>query len=188
MTHRIVGIDYSMSCPCSCVFVGGKEFDISNCQFLFLSDTKKYHQTFSNIKGIPVPEFSSNEERYDKISDIFLNVMKSSNVTTFSIEGYAYGGSGVVFHIAENTGLLKHKVYKEGIDINIYPPSRIKKFATGSGRADKSQMYESFLKETGLDLRKLLNYEKTKIESPISDIVDSYYICKYQHSLLCKLK
>jgi hypothetical protein len=37
-------------------------------------------------------------------------------------------------------------------------------------------MYEAFVKETKIDLKKLFNTEK--VGNPISDIVDSYYVKK----------
>ena len=68
--------------------------------------------------------------------------------------------------------------------LDIIPPSEIKKFATGKGNASKEKMYESFFQETGVPLTSFLGMsrqktEPQKIKSPVSDIVDSYYICKF---------
>ena len=43
-------------------------------------------------------------------------------------------------------------------------------------------MYESFLKETKIDLKKI--FDTDKVGNPVSDIVDSYYIQKigYENS------
>ena len=62
-------------------------------------------------------------------------------------------------------------------------PSVVKKGATGKGNADKDMMYEAFLKETKIDLKKILDTEKCG--NPLSDIVDSYYIAKvgYENSI-----
>ena len=54
--------------------------------------------------------------------------------------------------------------------------SVVKKGATGKGNADKDMMYEAFVKETKIDLKKLFDTEK--VGNPISDIVDSYFIQK----------
>ncbi len=40
-------------------------------------------------------------------------------------------------------------------------------------------MYEAFLKETKIDLKKI--FDTNKVGNPISDIVDSYYIAKVGH-------
>ena len=55
-------------------------------------------------------------------------------------------------------------------------PSVVKKGATGKGNADKDKMYEAFVKETKIDLKKI--FDTDKVGNPISDIVDSYYIQK----------
>ena len=49
-------------------------------------------------------------------------------------------------------------------------------------------MYESFVKETKINLKKLFDTEK--VGNPISDIVDSYYIQKvgYENSSSYNLK
>jgi hypothetical protein len=54
----------------------------------------------------------------------------------------------------------------------------IKKYATGKGNADKQMMYDSFVQDTGSPLRLTLTPDKKEITSPVSDIVDSYFICK----------
>jgi len=41
----------------------------------------------------------------------------------------------------------------------------------------KKKMYESFFIDTKRDLEKEFNIKKDK--NPISDIVDSYWLCKY---------
>jgi hypothetical protein len=65
---------------------------------------------------------------------------------------------------------------ENGYGYNTVVPSVVKKGATGKGNADKVMMYESFVKETKIDLKKLFNTEK--VGNPISDIVDSYYVKK----------
>ena len=67
-------------------------------------------------------------------------------------------------------------------------PSVVKKGATGKGNADKDKMYEAFVKETKVDLKKL--FDTDKVGNPISDIVDSYFIQKvgYENSSSYDLK
>ena len=40
-------------------------------------------------------------------------------------------------------------------------------------------MYENFCKETKTNINLTLSPKSDKIGNPTSDIVDSYYICKY---------
>jgi Holliday junction resolvasome RuvABC endonuclease subunit len=95
-----------------------------------------------------------------------------------ALEGYAYSASGKVFQIAENTGILKYKLYLLSIPVTVIPPTEIKKFATGKGNADKNAMYAAFSHETGVNLKSVLTPKRADSVSPVSDIVDSYYICK----------
>ena len=57
----------------------------------------------------------------------------------------------------------------------------VKKGATGKGNADKDKMYEAFVNETKIDLKKIFDTEK--VGNPISDIVDSYYIMKVGNAI-----
>ncbi len=93
------------------------------------------------------------------------------------IEDYSYGSTGRVFHIAENLGLLKYKFKMEcGWDYTLLPPSVIKKFATDKGNANKELMLDAFEKDTGTNLAQVFD---TTSKSPVSDVADAYFICKY---------
>ena len=174
----IAGIDYSLNGPAICVFNGKNDFTFEKCQFYFLTDTKKYAATFfQNIHGKLFEEYTQECERYDSISEWVMKTLMGCYQV--ALEGYAYGAQGRVFHIAENTGILKYKLYQASIPLEIVTPSHIKKMATGKGNADKSQMYEAFLKETGIPLQGIITPNKKDIGNPVSDIIDSYYICKY---------
>ena len=183
----IAGIDYSMNGPCICVYHGvdaytGEDSDIfsfDNCSFFYLTDVKRYAGTFlGNIKGESFNIVGSEDERYDCISGWACDIIKRYKCSQVALEGYSYGSKGKIFHIAENTGVLKYKLYQNGIPVDIIAPTTVKKYATGKGNADKEMMHESFLEETGKDLKELITPLKSKISNPVSDIVDSYYICK----------
>jgi Holliday junction resolvasome RuvABC endonuclease subunit len=88
------------------------------------------------------------------------------------------GASGRVFNIAENIGLLKHKMWKEGIAFITPAPTAVKKLFTGKGNSNKTAMYDAFLnKGLDVDLEKLLNCASDK--SPLADITDAYAMCDY---------
>jgi hypothetical protein len=55
-----------------------------------------------------------------------------------ALEGYAYNAKGRVFHIAENTGILKYKMFQRGVPLDIVEPTKVKKFATEKGNASKA--------------------------------------------------
>jgi hypothetical protein len=174
----ISAIDYSLNGPAICVFdTAKKQFNFKNCTFYFLTDTKKYATTFmNNIHGELFQPYDADCERYDSISDWVMRVTIGSDMV--ALEGYAYNATGRVFHIAENTGILKYKLYQASIPVEIIEPSKVKKLATGKGNSDKSQMYQSFLEETDIELQKIITPNKKDVGNPVSDIIDAYYICK----------
>ena len=191
-----IGIDYSLSSPGVCVNTSEGEFDYEDCTFYFLTNTKKFDATFKEKMafgstaveyiGTPHKPYTNEPERYSQIADWVIDIIKSyGDATTGSnrikptiqIEDYSYASTGRVFHIAENLGLLKYKLKMEcGWDYNLIPPSVIKKFATGKGNANKELMLDAFEKDTGTNLAKVFD---TTSKSPVSDVADAYFICKY---------
>ena len=188
-----IGIDYSLSSPGICVNTSKGEFRYEDCTFYFLTNTKKYDATFcrpfvTNVRyiGTSHKPYTSEPERYSQIADWAINIIKSyGDATTgmnrikptIQIEDYSYGSTGRVFHIAENLGLLKYKLKIEcGWDYTLLPPSVIKKFATDKGNANKDLMLDAFEKDTGTNLAQVFD---TTSKSPVSDVADAYFICKY---------
>jgi hypothetical protein len=185
MDMVIAGIDYSLCGPAVCLFRANStgKFSYSGCSFYFLTDNKRQSEIRTlNIFGERLSDWNNDQHRYETIADWAMDiVMGCAHV---ALEGYAYSASGKVFHIAENTGILKYKLYQLSIPVTIIPPTEVKKFATGKGNADKNAMYDSWLKETGVDLKGLLTPKRQESVSPVSDIVDSYYICKKMYESL----
>jgi hypothetical protein len=180
----IAGIDYSLTSPSICVFNSTEEFTFKRCAFYFLSDVKKNQQMFvTNIKGEAFHDWDSDFSRYENISDWAMEYL--TGCEQISIEGYAFGAKGKVFHIAENTGVLKYRLHQAGIPVEVIPPSAVKKQASGKGNANKEEMYKAFVKETGVMLQGIISPGKKDIGNPVSDIVDSYFICK---ALYTKIK
>jgi Holliday junction resolvasome RuvABC endonuclease subunit len=173
----IAGIDYSLNGPAICVIDTEKEFLFKNCSFYFLTDIKKNATVFlNNIHGENFSEYNQDCERYDTISEWVMRVCVGCEQV--ALEGYAYNAQGRVFHIAENTGILKYKLWQNSIPVEIVPPSHVKKIATGKGNADKEGMYDAFLKETFISLKDIITPNRSGVVNPVSDLVDAYYICK----------
>ena len=187
MKKKIAGIDYSLTSPAICVYKeeDGGHFDFDRCVFHYLSNTEKQRQSaagcgLDNIRAEPYPEWQSEEERHEKLATWAYNIVQGCDEVF--LEGYAFATSAQagVRSLAENTGLLKHKMWKNKLIFKTYPPTVIKKFATGKGNANKEKMYEAFVDEllTPVDLKERLTPKAKKIINPISDIVDSYFIAK----------
>jgi hypothetical protein len=171
----LVGVDYSITCPCLCLYDERKEFKFENCLFYYLTNTKKFTNTiFPNIKGESFQDYIQDVDRFDSISEWAIKLcIGASDV---AVEGYSFGSKGKVFNLAENMGIFKHKLYKAAIPLTVIEPSKAKKLATGKGNADKALMYEAFSKETNTNL--LQKFEQKTLSNPITDIVDSYFILK----------
>jgi Holliday junction resolvasome RuvABC endonuclease subunit len=172
---RIVGIDYSLSSPCVCI-CDPDDFSFSKCKFYFLTDAKKFNVDVDNLQGELHEHYFVEEERFHNITKWVLDKLKEGDI--IYMEGYSMGSTGRVFNIAENAGLLKHYLWKRKHTYNIVPPTVIKKFATGKGNANKQALQEYFEAETGYYIKKKLSMTD-KQSNPSSDIIDSYYICKY---------
>jgi Holliday junction resolvasome RuvABC endonuclease subunit len=182
----IAGIDYSMTCPCICTGPFLKTFRFKDFIFNFLTGKEKRVGKWlgKQIIGTQHAAYSSPEQRFNNIASWAINIVNSADFVV--LEGYAMGAKGLVFHIGENTGLLKHNLWLFQKRFVVVAPKTIKKFATGSGNARKEQMYESFLAETKVDLLAL--FEQTKVNSPVNDIVDAFYMNKYAHHLVTETK
>ena len=69
--------------------------------------------------------------------------------------------------------LIRETCYKRNIKFIILPPTKVKKFATGNGQADKELMTESFF-VLNPSMREVSKYIK------IDDIADSYFMAMYE--------
>ena len=176
-TTTLIGIDYSLTSPAVCI-------DNGALMFFFLTNKKKYIGKLSeDIIGYEHKEWTTPIQRFSYISDFVFDIINQVYNPKVFIEGYSFGSKGqAIFQIAENCGILKYRLQEANIPYETVVPSVVKKGATGKGNADKDMMYEAFVKETKIDLKKLLDTDK--VGNPVSDIADSYFIKKvgYENS------
>ena len=177
MSKKYAAIDYSFTSP-GIAIKSGDTYNLYN-----ICDVKKAHGTFSVdnfiIQSEPmIDDYENNPDRWDQISDWAIGLLKMWDIDHVFLEDYAYGArAGLIFQIAENTGLLKYKMMKEGITFDIIPPKEIKLFATGKGNANKDALLEAFEEENSINIKKLLNLTD-KQSTPSSDVIDAYFILK----------
>ncbi len=168
----IVGIDYSITSPSICLL--GETF--SDSKFYFLTEKKKLFGQFDNIRGQIHRDYKTTEQRFANITDWVMECLPDGPCVVY-LEDYSMGSKGQTFSIGENTGLLKHYLYCNQIEFHLFAPSAIKKSFTSKGNADKTLMYDAFVTKTKIDLYSQLHLVRgKKVESPISDIVDSWAI------------
>jgi Holliday junction resolvasome RuvABC endonuclease subunit len=180
----VLGVDLSMTSPALCLFKG-TDFSYTTCNFFFLTSMEKFLYMHPKIHGEMFPEYNIDSERFNNIGTWIVDVCKTHEVENVFIEDYSYGSKGRVFHIAENGGVCKYLLWKNNIKYEAIPPTVIKKFATGKGNADKQKMQDAFIEETQHNIKQTLRMTD-KQWNPSSDIVDSYFICKYGVSELQK--
>jgi len=176
----IAGIDYSLTSPAICIAeVRENKIKFEDCRFHYIKQTKNQNSV-GVFNGYDYPKYSDEIERYENLAEWVIERIRwyKGRVQGVYLEDYAFAATGRVFNIAENTGILKHKLKVNKFKFETIPPTVIKKEATGKGNANKELMYETFLAETKIDLQSQLTPKSTKIVNPVSDIVDSYYICK----------
>lgn len=171
------GIDFSMTSPAICVG------DPLTGEFTLHGFKKaKKNESGGKIFLYEYPDWKTPEERFNCLASWAYDIVKDCDIV--NIEGYSMASKGQVFHIGEATGLLKHFLWRANIFHNELPPKTVKKFSTGSGNASKHDMTESFIAEdTGIDIFAHFNKEYSRdmkeIPSPISDMIDAYWMWKY---------
>ena len=175
---KVFGIDYSMTSPAICAIDNG------TYTIRFLTDTQRHLQTHEfeskvgpiTVIGDAYPEYLSQEERFDKIACWAIGCLGKGRII---LEDYAMGAKGRVFHIAENCGLLKHKIWKSGFEYETVPPTTLKKFASGKGNSDKNAMHRVFTELTGVDLMKEMTPNAKDCGNPVSDVVDAFFLARF---------
>jgi Holliday junction resolvasome RuvABC endonuclease subunit len=181
----VAGIDYSITSPSIVISeVNGKWNHHKTKAFYF--EHRKTYPLYPDcdieLCCLPYPVWTSLEERYNKLSEWAIAIIKRNMVDIVYLEGYALSRSstsGLIFNIAECCGVLKHKMYMSNINFVSVTPTALKMWVTGKGQAKKEQMEEAFIADTGIDnLRQILSISD-KVEKPIFDIIDAYFLCKY---------
>lgn len=174
---KFTGIDYSMTSPGCCIYDTKKgiyEHYFFNSR---KTDYKLPQSTKHRFVQLPYPDYENNVQRFGNLAKILLETIPKDSIV--GIEDYSMGSTGSrVFHIGENTGILKFLLYERGQECMLYAPSVIKKFATGKGNATKNKMYKSWIESEGLDIQKTMKPNSDIIGSPVTDIVDAFFLTK----------
>jgi len=119
------------------------------------------------------------------ISNHLDTIIKESDIIAMEGMSYASPGNSKV-DIAILTGILRSTIIRKVSDskFSVYSPSSVKLFATGKGNANKMQMLESFIWEN-IELAKIVKdnwstfmNKKGEILSPLTDLVDAYFVGK----------
>lgn len=175
------GIDYSLNCPCICVYddtLGCLHHN--TCKYYFqqyhISNKNKnkwFKLNFKNIFPSEQYKWNDNYHRFLVLADYFLSIIIQYDVSIVAIEDYSLGSQGKIFNIAECTSILKYFLMLCNIKLYAFPPTHIKKIFSGKGNANKELMGSSYKEKYDVDMSKVFETDGLW-SSPISDIVDSH--------------
>lgn len=124
----------------------------------------------------------------EMVVGIINDMIKDEKDVHFYIEGYSFSARGMVFDIAELTGIVKYLLEQQySTVVNIAEPSVIKKFATGKGNANKQQMRDAIKNVPDVfqlyqQITPIIQGRSKKdltSESPLADLTDAYYLLQY---------
>jgi len=173
----LAGVDYSITSPAITVL----NTETGEYKF-FAFNQKKKSTAFSEprLTLLEMPSWDTQEQRHYLLSTMLFEAAVGAfgRLDGAFLENYAYSASGQVFNIAEATGCFKQLLYRNGIPLETFQPTEVKKVATDKGGAKKDGMLKAFM-EKDSDIYgwfgKVYGGE-AKIPSPISDIVDSFFV------------
>lgn len=179
-----VGIDLSLTSPGLAIHL-----QESNEWFTYFYAQRKreQHKQFDHSKFHAIAfeecDLQNKKElmdRYTTIATDIVEAIKRHNNTQVGppkirMEGYAFEAqSSSVSKLHELGGILKYKLHEAGFEWEEVPPTRLKKWFTGSGLAKKETMYKSFLEKGYPDLLVSFELHKCKgVPNPVQDIVDA---------------
>jgi len=119
---------------------------LTSLGFAYPSDSGKV------VVGTVKPKKLTGPGRLGYIRDEVAKLLDAAQPDLVSYEGYAMGrfaGGGRAFDIGELGGVLKLLVFERSIDLLLVPPTSLKLFATGSGRADKDDVGKAMARHRG---------------------------------------
>ena len=126
----IIGIDASLSC--TAVVVIGDDGNVDTSEAIKSKYSKDRFKRYSLL-----------------CEGIFRWITHDDSVY---IEGYSYGSKGKgVSSMYEFGGILRYKLWSLKVDYTEVPPTVIKKFVTGKGNANKTQVMKCLIQRYGAD-------------------------------------
>lgn len=176
----IAGIDYSINCPSVCIYDDTKELNHENCLFFVNQHgtSKKERKRRENLglKNIFFNyqyDWTDNYSRYFALADWVLSILIQYDVKIVCLEDYAIHAQGLIFNIAEATGILRNLLHLSGFTLYTWPPTLVKKVFTTKGNAQKATMCMYYDMKYNVSICDLFD-KKAYYDSPVSDIVDSH--------------
>jgi len=177
---KILGIDYSVTCPALCLTDGS-----SHRWFVNYRQHGKPYQPLPSVEWVPSTT-EGDLPRFLELADWVSRVVRETNPDGIVLEDYAFSRAGRLTQLGENGGILKAELFRRHstIPLHIVAPTAMKKFATGKGIATKDIVWEAFIKREphAAAWAKICHPKSDKITSPVADIADAYFLAQYGHA------
>lgn len=93
--------------------------------------------------------FASSPARLDAMHTLLVQHLRTHKPELAVIEGYAFAVKFVAHSALEWAGLLRLTLWREGVPYIEIPPMTLKKYTTGSGKAEKSMMLRDVYRRWG---------------------------------------
>lgn len=171
----VCGIDFSITCPALC-FYDPQSPAPGACYYYYQTRVQRWAKQMNEfVLGCLAAPFDCHEERNYKTAHWIQSLILKYNVKRCFIESYAFRGTNA-FDVGEATGATKMLLWAIGVSVFIVNIVTAKKEATGSGAAKKEGMHAAFLREGGEKVLKGLSCPIGN--SPMSDVIDSYWIAR----------
>lgn len=182
---KIAGIDPSINSSGKVIMdLHDDSFDIVGIEFYGYNKVKKLSCDIDNVHighvGTDYAEVSMMERQCRAYAQLDRGM---DDVKYVAFEDYAYakaktGGNNSIFQIGEFCGGARLHFYMQGKGIITYGIPQIKKFATGSGAAEKIAMCESFREHYPDLYPPYFDTFKKQYESPHADLCDAFWMCE----------
>lgn len=99
--------------------------------------------------GVIKPDGLFGVERLQFILDQVASVTRLSEIVL--LEGYAYGARNQAHQLGELGGVLRLAFHQIGVRLVVVPPTKLKKFATGSGKGGKDHIFAEAIRRLGYE-------------------------------------
>jgi len=178
---KIAGIDPSINGTGKCIMdLDDETYAIKSIKYYGYHTTKVREHLGEQVVVNHLGSKYTSKLMYER-QDIAYNILLQDmdDVEHIAFEGYAFGKQGTrsLVQLGEFIGGMKKLFYDLGKGIVIYPPKTVKKFATGTGNADKVLMCDMFQKTCpALYPEEFSNFEN--YESPLADMVDAFWMAE----------
>ncbi len=190
---RVIGIDQSLSCTGVTIKELDGNLNVVDSRYYFTTSVKK-HTYQQSIKPWFIGKATGFNKAY-KIGEHLREIFQSMKDCAYvAMEGYSFGSkSQSLFQLGELGGVIRYLAKKNQLNLRVYEPTVIKKWATGKGAGKKAPMYtaykEMFPNSPILSVYDSLNL-KLPIEpqlsrsagKPLCDLIDSDFIA----TMLCE--